>query len=122
MMPGAKLTHLRRHLSADNAFLHRPPVTASHLGTTATTPSFPAAPHYGINGSHGGGFCVVGGGGVPVRSPRGEVLGAVGCSMGTPAQDEVVARAGVELVERMIREEEEEAAEGGKGGVLKAKL
>ena len=41
----------------------------------------------------------------------GEVVGAVGCSTGTPAQDEEVARAGVEAV---VKAWEEEKRKGGK--------
>ncbi|ROW06739.1 hypothetical protein VMCG_04000 [Cytospora schulzeri] len=109
-MPNAKLTSIP--ISMDKAF-----TAAGHgLPTSAYREAvWPGGPAYGINGTHGGRFSVIGGG-VPIRGTRGEVLGAVGCSTGTPAQDEVVARAGVEVVERMVREEEEE------GSKVKAKL
>jgi len=41
------------------------------------------------------------------------VLGAIGCSTGTPAQDQEVAQAGVDAVLAYIKQE---------GGQLKAKL
>ena len=53
------------------------------------------------------------GGGVPIVI-EGEVVGAVGCSTGTPAQDEECARAGVEAVVK--------AWEEGRGREGKAKL
>jgi len=77
---------------------------------------WPGGAAYGINGSNGGRFSVIGGG-VPVRGKGGEVLGAVGCSTGTPAQDEVVAKAGVEAVEKWVKEGEFFPV-----GSLKAKL
>lgn len=114
-MGGAKLTSVP--LSVDKAF-----TAAGHgLPTSAYREAvWPGGPAYGISGTNGGRFNVIGGG-VPVRSPRGELLGAVGCSTGTPAQDEEVARAGVEAVERMVREEEEEEGRQA-GSVVKAKL
>ena len=37
------------------------------------------------------------GGGIPIKID-GEVVGAIGCSTGTPAQDQEVAQAGVDAV------------------------
>lgn len=61
----------------------------------------PGGAAYGLAtaGANQGRFTYVGGG-VPIVV-EGEVVGAVGCSTGTPAQDEEVARAGVEAVERL---------------------
>lgn len=98
-MDGAKLTSVA--ISIDKAFTaagHRIPTSAYKEAV------WPGGPAYGINGTNGGRFNVIGGG-VPVVGPGGEVLGAVGCSTGTPAQDEVVARAAVEAVEKLVREE-----------------
>ena len=53
------------------------------------------------------------GGGVPIVI-EGEVVGAVGCSTGTPAQDEECAKAGVEAVVQLVK--------GGGNAQLKAKL
>ncbi|KAI3393431.1 hypothetical protein diail_4267 [Diaporthe ilicicola] len=107
-MDGAKLTSV--NIAIDKAFTaagHRLP-TSAYKDVV-----WPGGAAYGINGTNGGRFNVIGGG-VPVTGLAGEVLGAVGCSTGTPAQDEEVARAGVEAVERLIKEEGR--------GALKAKL
>ncbi|KUI59363.1 hypothetical protein VP1G_06617 [Cytospora mali] len=100
-MDGAKLTSIP--IAMDKAF-----TAAGHKLPTSAYKEvvWPGGPAYGINGTNGGRFNVIGGG-VPVKGPRGEVLGAVGCSTGTPAQDEEVAKAGVEAVEKLVREEEE---------------
>lgn len=98
-MDGAKLTSVQ--IAIDKAFTasgHRIP-TSSYKEAV-----WPGGPAFGINSTNGGRFNIIGGG-VPVTGPGGEVLGAVGCSTGTPAQDEVVARAGVEAVEKLVREE-----------------
>ena len=52
-------------------------------------------------------------GGVPIVID-GEVVGAVGCSTGTPAQDEECAKAGVDAVMELVK--------GGGDAPLKAKL
>lgn len=44
-------------------------------------------------------------GGVPIVDKEGRVVGAVGCSTGTPPQDEEVAKAGKEAVEKVINGE-----------------
>ncbi|ROV88767.1 hypothetical protein VPNG_10285 [Cytospora leucostoma] len=107
-MDAAKLTSST--IAADKAFTaagHGQPTSAYREAV------WPGGPAYGINGTNGGRFSVIAGG-VPIKGPRGGLtLGAVGVSGGSPAQDEVVARAGVEAVEALVREEE--------GGV-KAKL
>ncbi|KAL1884017.1 hypothetical protein Daus18300_000126 [Diaporthe australafricana] len=107
-MDGAKLTSV--NIAIDKAFTaagHRVP-TSAYKDVV-----WPGGAAYGINGTNGGRFNVIGGG-LPVKGLAGEVLGAVGCSTGTPAQDETVARAGVEAVEQLIQEEAR--------GTLKAKL
>lgn len=107
-MDGAKLTSV--NIAIDKAFTaagHRLP-TSAYKDVV-----WPGGAAYGINGTNGGRFNVIGGG-LPVKGLAGEVLGAVGCSTGTPAQDETVARAGVEAVEQLVREEAR--------GALKAKL
>jgi uncharacterized protein GlcG (DUF336 family) len=65
----------------------------------------PGGAAYGLAtaGANHGRFTYVGGG-VPIVID-GEVVGAVGCSTGTPAQDEEVARAGVEAVLGMVERE-----------------
>ncbi|KAK5117965.1 hypothetical protein LTR62_004009 [Meristemomyces frigidus] len=97
-MPNAKLTSV--HISIDKAFTaagHRLP-TASYSGNKTFLPGGPA---YGIHNSNGGRFMLIGGG-IPI-TVDGAIVGAIGCSTGTPAQDVEVAMAGVEAVERFQR-------------------
>lgn len=61
----------------------------------------PGGVAYGIHTSNQGRFTLIGGG-VPIEID-GLVVGAIGVSTGTPAQDEEVARAGVEAVGRWVR-------------------
>ena len=93
-MPTAKLTSVA--IAQDKAFTaagHRLP-TAAYKG-----PNFmPGGPAYGLAHSNGGRFSVIGGG-LPIIVD-GAVIGGVGVSTGTPAQDEEVAKAGVEGFER----------------------
>jgi uncharacterized protein GlcG (DUF336 family) len=56
--------------------------------------SVPGKPAFGINTSHQGRFSIVAGG-LPMFAD-GQIIGGVGCSSGTPDQDEVVAQAGVD--------------------------
>ncbi|SFP40799.1 GlcG/HbpS family heme-binding protein [Tranquillimonas alkanivorans] len=58
--------------------------------------SQPGAPAYGIGSAIGGRLMVVGGG-LPI-TVDGEVVGGIGVSSGTPAQDREVAQAGVDAV------------------------
>ncbi|SIR45519.1 Uncharacterized conserved protein GlcG, DUF336 family [Rhizobium sp. RU20A] len=68
-------------------------------GAKRTTESYgdvsqPGKPAYGINSAIGGRLMVVGGG-IPVVV-GGQVVGAVGVSSGTPAQDSDCAQAGID--------------------------
>lgn len=105
-MEGAKITSIS--IAIDKAF-----TAAGHRVPTSTYKEavWPGGAAFGIWNSNGGRFMTIGGG-LPILGPKGEVLGAVGCSTGTPMQDEEVARAGVEAVEELVKED----------GRLKAKL
>lgn len=61
----------------------------------------PGGPGFGINNTNGGRFNIIGGG-VPVVVD-GQVVGAIGVSTGTPAQDEEVANAGVFAFEESLK-------------------
>ena len=61
----------------------------------------PGGEAFGIHASNQGRFMVFGGG-VPVFVD-GEVIGAVGCSSGSAAQDEAVASAGIEAFLQMLK-------------------
>ncbi len=56
--------------------------------------SVPGKPAFGINTSNQGRFSIVAGG-VPIFAGE-HIVGGVGCSSGTPDQDEVVSQAGVD--------------------------
>jgi uncharacterized protein GlcG (DUF336 family) len=88
-MDGAKITSIQ--VSIDKAF------TAA--GTRRPTHEYAAmagagGPAFGIHVSHQGRFSIVGGG-VPILV-EGRVVGAVGCSSGTPEQDREVAETGIQ--------------------------
>jgi uncharacterized protein GlcG (DUF336 family) len=61
---------------------------------------WPGGPAFGIWNSNSGRFTTIAGG-VPILQD-GIVVGAVGCSTGTPSQDEDVAKSGVASVERTL--------------------
>ena len=62
---------------------------------------WPGGPAFGIWNSNNNRFTTIAGG-VPIVQD-GVVIGAVGCSTGTPAQDEDVAKSGVEAVEKALK-------------------
>ncbi|WP_329605630.1 GlcG/HbpS family heme-binding protein [Rhizobium alarense] len=89
-MDGGKITSTT--IAQDKAF------TAA--GAKRSTESYgeasqPGKPAYGINSSIGGRLLVVAGG-IPVVV-GGQVVGAIGISSGTPAQDSECAQAGIDL-------------------------
>ncbi|KAF2725100.1 DUF336-domain-containing protein [Polychaeton citri CBS 116435] len=91
-MPNAKLTSIQ--IAIDKAF-----TAAGHRIPTALYQNknfLPGGVAYGIHNSNGGRFTLIGGG-IPIEID-GVVVGAIGVSTGTPAQDEEVAKAGVEAV------------------------
>lgn len=105
-MPGAKLTSI--DIAINKAFTaagHRVP---THMYKENVWPGGVA---YGINNSNGGRFMVIGGG-IPI-SVDGAIVGAIGCSTGTPAQDQEVAQAGVDAVADYVKKQ---------GASAKAKL
>lgn len=106
-MPGAKLTSI--DIAINKAF-----TAAGHRVGTHNYKEmvWPGGAAYGINNSNGGRFMVIGGG-LPIVVD-GAVVGAIGCSTGTPAQDQEVAQAGVDAVAEYVRKQS--------GGSSKAKL
>ena len=98
-LPNAKLTSI--DISINKAFTaagHKAPTSAYKQQVT------PGGAAYGLAaaGANHGRFTYVAGG-VPIVID-GEVVGAVGCSTGTPAQDEEVAKAGVEAVYASLKQ------------------
>ncbi|MGA0541856.1 GlcG/HbpS family heme-binding protein [Neotabrizicola sp. VNH66] len=88
-MEGGKVTSST--IALDKAFTAAGAKRATHEYGTA---SQPGAPAYGINSAIGGRLMVVGGG-LPVVW-QGQVVGGIGISSGTPAQDQAVAQAAID--------------------------
>lgn len=95
-MPGAKLTSVDVSIcKAFTAAAHRIP-TSSYKDLV-----WPGGAAYGLNVANNGRFMYVGGG-IPIKFGD-EVIGAVGCSTGTPTQDAEVAQAGVDAVTELLK-------------------
>lgn len=88
-MDGGKVTSTT--IAIDKAFTAAGAKKATHEYGIA---SQPGAPTYGIASAIGGRLIVVGGG-LPVIV-NGEVVGGIGVSSGSPAQDQEVAQAGID--------------------------
>ena len=95
-MEGAKITSIS--IAIDKAF-----TAAGHRAPTSIYKEnvWPGGVAFGIWNSNGGRFTTIAGG-VPIVDDEGHVLGAIGCSTGTPAQDEEVAKAGRDAVKRIL--------------------
>lgn len=90
-MPGAKYASI--DIAINKAF------TAAAFGLPTHEYSqqvSPGGPLFGINNSNGGRFMTIGGG-LPIEID-GQLVGAIGCSTGTPEEDRQVAQAGVDAV------------------------
>lgn len=87
-MEGGKVTSTT--IALDKAFTAAGAKKATHEYGAS---SQPGAPAYGIFSAIGGRLMVVGGG-LPVTF-NGAVVGGIGVSSGTPAQDQAVAQAGI---------------------------
>ena len=88
-MDGGKVTSTT--IAIDKSYTASAAKRATHEYGAA---SQPGAPAYGINSAIGGRLMVVGGG-LPVVVD-GQVVGGIGVSSGTPAQDQDVAQAGID--------------------------
>ncbi|MBO9591203.1 heme-binding protein [Devosia sp.] len=88
-MDGGKITSTT--IAIDKAYTAAGARRATHEYGAASQPGSPA---YGINSAIGGRLMVVGGG-LPVTTD-GAVVGGIGVSSGTPAQDQAVAQAGID--------------------------
>jgi uncharacterized protein GlcG (DUF336 family) len=86
---GGKVTSTT--IAIDKSYTASAAKKATHEYGTASQPGSPA---YGINSAIGGRLMVVGGG-LPI-TVDGAVIGAIGVSSGTPAQDQDVAQAGID--------------------------
>lgn len=92
-MEGAKFTSI--NIAIDKAY-----TAAGHRAPTSVYKEavWPGGPAFGINNSNGGRFMTIAGG-IPIVQD-GVVIGSIGCSTGTPSQDEDVAKKGVEAVQK----------------------
>ncbi|WP_323718055.1 GlcG/HbpS family heme-binding protein [Paracoccus aminovorans] len=88
-MDGSKITSTT--IAIDKAFTAAAARKPTHEYGTA---SQPGAPAWGISSAIGGRLMVVGGG-LPVEHD-GQVIGGIGVSSGSPAQDQSVAQAGID--------------------------
>jgi len=89
-MEGGKVSSTT--ISIDKAFTAAAAKKATHEYAIA---SQPGAPAFGINSAIGGRLMVVAGG-LPVMW-EGQVVGGIGVSSGTPAEDLAVAQAGIDF-------------------------
>jgi uncharacterized protein GlcG (DUF336 family) len=96
-MDGAKITSIS--IAIDKAFTASGHRIGTHLYKEAVWPGGPA---FGIGHSNGNRFMTIGGG-LPVVGKNGAILGAVGCSTGTPAQDQQVAQAGIDAIQNLLQ-------------------
>lgn len=95
-MDGAKLTSI--DVAISKAFT----AASTRMPTSAYREvAGPKGKAFGIFVSNQGRFMIFGGG-VPILFD-GEILGAVGCSSGTPEQDEEVAQAGIDALLEALR-------------------
>jgi uncharacterized protein GlcG (DUF336 family) len=88
-MDNARITSI--NISIDKAFTAAAARKATSDYAKAVRNHGPA---FGIQTSHQGRFCVVGGG-LPLFVDS-QIVGGIGCSSGTPDQDIVVAKAGLD--------------------------
>eukprot|EP00026_Physarum_polycephalum_P020150 Phypoly_transcript_22542.p1 GENE.Phypoly_transcript_22542~~Phypoly_transcript_22542.p1 ORF type:complete len:154 (+),score=31.22 Phypoly_transcript_22542:103-564(+) len=91
-MDNAKLTSI--DTAIDKAF-----TAAGHWKGTHTYKEavWPGGAAYGLGTTNGGRFTTMGGG-LPILGKGDVVLGGIGCSSGTPAQDQEVAQAGIDAL------------------------
>lgn len=98
-MDGGKVSSVS--IAVDKAFTAAVARNATSFYGTASQPGSPA---WGINQTNLGRFCVIGGG-LPILVD-GVVVGGIGVSSGTAAQDEEVAQAAVDRFAAMLDGEE----------------
>lgn len=96
-MEGAKITSIS--IAMDKAFTAAGHRVGTHMYKDAVWPGGVA---YGLGNTNGGRFATFGGG-LPILNARGEVIGGIGASTGTPAQDQQVVQAGVDALEEVLR-------------------
>ncbi|PMD15444.1 ethanolamine utilization protein eutT [Hyaloscypha hepaticicola] len=96
-MEGAKITSIS--IAIDKAFTAAGHRVGTHMYKDAVWPGGAA---YGLGNTNGGRFTTFGGG-LPIMNAKGEVLGGIGASTGTPAQDQQVVQAGVDALQEVLK-------------------
>ncbi|PMD36312.1 DUF336-domain-containing protein [Hyaloscypha variabilis F] len=96
-MEGAKITSIS--IAIDKAFTAAGHRVGTHMYKDAVWPGGAA---YGLGNTNGGRFTTFGGG-LPIVNAKGEVIGGIGASTGTPAQDQQVVQAGVDALQEVLR-------------------
>ena len=86
-------------VAMDKAFTAAGHRVGTHIYKEAVWPGGAA---YGLGNSNGGRFTTFGGG-LPIMNAKGEVIGGIGASTGTPAQDQQVAQAGVDALNVVLK-------------------
>ncbi len=86
-------------VAMDKAFTAAGHRVGTHMYKEAVWPGGAA---YGLGNSNGGRFTTFGGG-LPILNAKGEVIGGIGASTGTPAQDQQVVQAGVDALDKVLR-------------------
>lgn len=95
-MDNARITSI--NIAIDKSFT----AAAARKSTRAYSDiSGPGQPTFGINTHLQGRFSIVPGG-LPMMTPTGQFVGGIGCSSGTPDQDEIVAQAGLDAFSKLI--------------------
>jgi uncharacterized protein GlcG (DUF336 family) len=96
-MPNAKITSIS--IAMDKAFTAAGHKMGTHLYKDAVWPGGVA---FGLGNSNGGRFTTFGGG-LPILNQKNEVIGGIGASTGTPAQDQEVVQAGVDALTAFLK-------------------
>ncbi|KAL8822479.1 MAG: hypothetical protein Q9191_006785 [Dirinaria sp. TL-2023a] len=95
-MPGAKYASI--DIAINKAFTAAAFGLPTHVYGEQAKPGMPL---FGINNSNEGKFMIIGGG-LPIEID-GQLVGAIGCSTGTPEEDRKVAKAGVDAVLESVK-------------------
>jgi len=95
-MNNAKVTSIS--IAIDKAFTAAGHKVGTHLYKENVWPGGVA---YGLGNTNGGRFVTIGGG-LPIKNSKGDILGGIGASTGTPAQDQEVVQAGITALEQYM--------------------
>jgi len=97
--PLETITANNHQVAMDKAFTAAGHRVGTHIYKEAVWPGGAA---YGLGNSNGGRFTTFGGG-LPIMNAKGEIIGGIGASTGTPAQDQQVAQAGVDALNVVLK-------------------